>query len=663
MTVQSGVSYINDPRYREAAQLIQRGAWKAALGPLRDLAKEYPDQQDISSLIEEIRAREHLERGSIAARSPLTIYLLNRRRLTVLAITIVLALIIVSGWFVYNRWLEPARRIHARQAELIQMLSDAQIALAQARYKEAADLFAAALEIDPGNSSASQGLERAQRELSLATRYNRAVELSSKDPLEALLLFREIRQEDPAYKDVAERIEQIETQVALQEIFIEAEEAYQSSDWKGAIELYTALRGRDIDYRSVTVEQHLFESYRNYARTLLSQQSPSRAQLERTIEMYRLALSLQPRDRESRLQVELLGKHLEARSLMDEERFAEAAILLSAIHSVDPNFLNGDNRQALYFALLHYGSQLQKAGDLKGALKQYQTAANVPGVNTAEAKMRQRLVALALTPTPTPTPMPQPTPTPDPEESGQLIQPLEHFIGWIAYRSDRPGSPSGIWVMRPDGSEQQPVLDPNYFYEHLIKQAQWSNDNLRRVYVEGDRSNPAVVSIYIWRYDVPSHWREARVELLNNSALNYQPVFSPNNEFIVFTSQHARGPSWGRWGNWGDEIFLLRFSEINSDGYVEPHRLTFNDWEWDKHPTVSPDNQTIAFWSNRITGRAQIWTMNVDGSNQRNISNNEWNDWDPVFVMPRREIPNIEQKTAQVAPTFDPALYDENGNE
>ena len=61
-------------------------------------------------------------------------------------------------------------------------------------------------------------------------------------------------------------------------------------------------------------------------------------------------------------------------------------------------------------------------------------------------------------------------------------------------------------------------------------------------------------------------------------------------------------------------------------------RLTFNDWEWDKHPTWSPDGAKIAFWSNRDTARRQIWVMNADGSGQRNLSNSDYNDWDPVWV-------------------------------
>jgi Tol biopolymer transport system component len=61
-------------------------------------------------------------------------------------------------------------------------------------------------------------------------------------------------------------------------------------------------------------------------------------------------------------------------------------------------------------------------------------------------------------------------------------------------------------------------------------------------------------------------------------------------------------------------------------------RLTFNDWEWDKHPSWSPDGSQIVFWSNRETGLHQLWIMNRDGSNQRRLLESPANDWDPVWV-------------------------------
>ena len=52
---------------------------------------------------------------------------------------------------------------------------------------------------------------------------------------------------------------------------------------------------------------------------------------------------------------------------------------------------------------------------------------------------------------------------------------------------------------------------------------------------------------------------------------------------------------------------------------------------WSKHPTWSPDSQQIAFWSSR-SGKDQIWVMNRDGTNLHNISNNDFDETDRVWV-------------------------------
>jgi len=219
-------------------------------------------------------------------------------------------------------------------------------------------------------------------------------------------------------------------------------------------------------------------------------------------------------------------------------------------------------------------------------------------------------------------------------------------VGWIAFYSDRPGSRSGMWVMRPDGSDIQPVNDPNGLYNHLVLQATWFKDSFRRIWVESDGSEVSI-AIYMWRYDIPQHWNNVRVELLNNSATNYQVQLSPNERYVVFTSQRGGAPGGGAPGgeslNYGDEIFIMDLNEIVGEGYHVGHRLTFNDWQWDKHPTFSADGRTIFFWSNRGAGKSQIWAMNLDGNNQRNISDGQFNDWDPLLVMPYRAVPTHKE--------------------
>ena len=75
-----------------------------------------------------------------------------------------------------------------------------------------------------------------------------------------------------------------------------------------------------------------------------------------------------------------------------------------------------------------------------------------------------------------------------------------------------------------------------------------------------------------------------------------------------------------------DEIFLIGLDGVNVQ------RLTNNTWEWDKHPSWSPDGSQIVFWSNRETGRRQLWIMNADGSKQRPLLDSPYNDWDPIWV-------------------------------
>ena len=73
-----------------------------------------------------------------------------------------------------------------------------------------------------------------------------------------------------------------------------------------------------------------------------------------------------------------------------------------------------------------------------------------------------------------------------------------------------------------------------------------------------------------------------------------------------------------------DEIW-----SINADGSGQ--RQITNDTADDTDPIVSANNNAIFFNSNR-TGNAQVWRMDLDGSNQIQITRNE--PGSPVFVSP-----------------------------
>jgi tetratricopeptide (TPR) repeat protein len=659
-----------DPRYKEVSALIQHQEWDQALTLLNGLAQDYPGEKaDILPLLEHVQMKRKVVAGpAVRGRSSLEISLFNRKFFNRIGAVLLLAAVMWGGWLVVDRLIVPVRAQYSQNLQVEQLLMDAKSAMSATRWSEAQRLYGQVLAQEPDLPEAVRGLTDATRQITLATAYDEALRLVEADRLaDALTALVALQEQEPTYRDVTRRIDELRGRMNMTDLFAQAEAAFAQEAWDRAIPLYEEIRRSNLGYESQTVESHLRASYILLADDLSVEANLSLLDVDEIGDLYRKALALQPRDRDSRLKEQMLSQYIQAILLLDEGQNSRAVALLDEVYQNSPILLGGDVMEGLYQARLAYGQELERAGNIWPALIQYMAAADLPVQNNTRATLLARTLSLVLTPSPTPTPTetpiptPTPTATPDPFDEIRAMlpptpSPIEQYVGWVAFKSDRPGSGAGgLWVISPDGSQQLPVSDPNGHYEHLKNQVRWSNDNQRRLWVEDDGSGMSV-AIYMWRYDLPTYWLDARVELLNNSAINYHVAYSPDNSFVVFTSQRSRASGTDQYG---DEIFMFRFSDFNSHGYVTPIRLTRNDWEWDKHPTVSMDNRTIYFWSNRETGRAQIWAMNVDGSNQRNMSNNEWNDWDPVVVLPPREIPN-ENPDSENGPgvLFDPSKFE-----
>lgn len=196
----------------------------------------------------------------------------------------------------------------------------------------------------------------------------------------------------------------------------------------------------------------------------------------------------------------------------------------------------------------------------------------------------------------------------------------------IIFKTDRENDPDtmyagdvyAVYVMEPDGSNQRPLSESTACgyttWEYFQKRLSVSNDGLWFLLVEKAGSG---TSIFL-RGSAGQLVR--RVTTLDGN--NYDPAWAPDQARLAFVSQV----------DMDDEIYT-----VSIDG-TKTRRLTFNTWHdgfgWDKHPTWSVDGRQIAFWSNRETGRQQIWVMRDDGQGQRNLSNSAFNDWDPIWVNP-----------------------------
>lgn len=232
------------------------------------------------------------------------------------------------------------------------------------------------------------------------------------------------------------------------------------------------------------------------------------------------------------------------------------------------------------------------------------------------------LVAAFVTATATPLPPPAtwtpvavvlaglPTPT------SSAVAPFPAgLVGKILFKADFDG-PTGpqrevMLAMNPDGSGLA-QLTGTEFYKRAEARDAYSAD--RRFYVFADREEGGTRLTQLFYTD--SEYG-SRTQLTKHGAgTAWAPAWSPTGEVAAYVSNESRG----------DEIWLVR------KGEWPPTRLTNNTWEWDLHPSWSPDGQSIIFSSNRHTGIRQIWIMDADGGNQRVLVPLPFEAWDPVWV-------------------------------
>ncbi len=197
-----------------------------------------------------------------------------------------------------------------------------------------------------------------------------------------------------------------------------------------------------------------------------------------------------------------------------------------------------------------------------------------------------------------------PAPTVTPAISDLLAE----LRGKILFKTNRNGDVE-IFQMDADGLHQQPLSpDRAFLYNEAVRWEAFSADHRQTVTVRGEGQ------FDLWWVNLADGTEK---RLTGDPAADYDPVWSPTADRIAFVSE--------RTGN-GD-LYLLNLA----DGAVI--RLTDDANAFDKHPSWSPDGSALVFWSNRGgQNRRQIWRFDVENRTMVNLSQNGFDDWDPVWV-------------------------------
>ena len=184
---------------------------------------------------------------------------------------------------------------------------------------------------------------------------------------------------------------------------------------------------------------------------------------------------------------------------------------------------------------------------------------------------------------------------------------VQDVRGKILFKTDRQGVEK-IYVMNPDGSNPEPLRDVRVYQEAQNRES-LSPDGKERLFASDNAGNWDI-------YMIPADGHKSPMAITSNAADDFDAVWSPTENLIAFVSLRTDGK---------DKIFIM-----TPDGRND-RQITFETDALHKHPSWSPDGGRIVFHSDR-DGWKQIYVVNKDGTKQTNISNNTFNDWDPIWV-------------------------------
>jgi Tol biopolymer transport system component len=180
----------------------------------------------------------------------------------------------------------------------------------------------------------------------------------------------------------------------------------------------------------------------------------------------------------------------------------------------------------------------------------------------------------------------------------------------LASDSETENSPANIYVVRPDGTGTCYLTNDG----NWNRNAGWSYDGTKVVWDVWNATGG------IWIMDATGDDKRALTPL---PSWAFGPAFSPDGKHIVYADYPAGNP--GSNALLGIEVYVMSSDGSNK---VQLTTTTVNGTtktsaviRWSERPAYSPDGTKVVYSSTQ-SGNSEIWDMNADGTNQRQLTFN-----------------------------------------
>ncbi len=295
----------NDTAYRELLAHFQNARWEECLKIIDGLLAAHPQDAHLLAFKQDVEVRLRLQ--SVHNQTQSEEDKKRRRKVGIrifvfstLAVTTIT--LIVWGVIAYrNKQIQIQQE---QQAALVAQALAEKIQTADSfmrvdKPEEALRLYDEIRQVDPSYLAIDQKIDLAKRSMAVEGIYQQGMlAMQAGDTGAALEFFLKVDEQHPKYKDTPQLLLKIQQEQKIAVLVEELQNAYSQEDWVGVINAHEAIRAIDPFYDITDLKHILFISYRNVIVEIAGRGDVTIDRIELAEKYYRIALSLFPQSKE-----------------------------------------------------------------------------------------------------------------------------------------------------------------------------------------------------------------------------------------------------------------------------------------------------------------------------------------------------------------------------